>query len=275
MDVLEYPRIAAQFAQNSGYGNDWALTFRRNASGGGDEIVVNARYNGLDYGQTANDHFFNNCTGYGSTRPVISYVGDVLFVVWNQTGTCTAVTNGTGTPDVLTRRLFWDAGFVDALDFLRVNLTTTGTQATPSVAGRWAQDNYTWYGWHDASTSRINFRRTYYNNNPLRPTRGGNTPAPAVGLAAGTDAGRLQLYPNPATPDARLVLNVPAGETPTTVQVVDLKTGQPVGTMTADALRTGEMALRTVVPAGLRPGFYALRLTTNAGVYTERFEYQP
>lgn len=266
--IAERPRVAAQFFLDATYATDWAVTFRKNETGADDEIYVAASSGGTVTQQTIN----NDLTGCPNIQPAIAYSGDLLLVDWTYSGNC--LTGSTNTTDVIARRLYWIGNPVD-VDYLRVNAVFTGTQAVPCVAGRFVNDYNTFFGWYAANVSQMRFKRSFYNNNPLRPGRGiATAPAPATGL--GSEIGRVQLYPNPATGAARLRLTLPFGETPTDVRVVDLKTGSSLNAMVpAAALRGEEVALQALLPAGAPAGLYVLRLTTSAGVYTERFEYQP
>ncbi len=267
-DVLEYPRIAAQFFTTGSFDDGYTVVFRKNETGFDDEIYVQTRYNGVDNAQTVNIDLL----GCSNVRPVVAYSGDLILVDWTYSGNC--LTGSTNTTDVVARRLQWDGNPAD-VDYLRVNTNSAGTQAVPCVAGRFVNDNYTFFGWHDANLSQMRFKRSYYNNNPLRPVRGGSgVPTPAT--TTGAETGRVQLYPNPATAATSVRLTVPADETLTDVRVVDLKSGRPLGGLAPTAaLRGEEVALRTLLPAGTPAGLYVLRLTTSAGVYTERFEYHP
>ena len=294
--ALETPRIAA--AENYGvlgsYGYEVVLT---DLDGAGNKIIGLNNSTSSSAVSTANMPVSSilNINGDGTTplyalatceRPVVTYSGDAILVAWTLLDGGSVPPTFQGDRDVIKVSLTNVKGDLIGNGYSVVDKNTAGDQYVPSIAGRLTSFtlgaynlNDGLYTFFDENVGDVLWKSSGYNNVNLRPTAG--TPDPKgdgagtarLGGPAALGASRLEAYPNPFHGTATLNLGLREGEHVRSLEVYST-TGQRVTTVALPAERSAPTVSFDAVAAGLTPGLYLVRLTTDQGTQNLRLHYE-
>lgn len=289
-DAVSFTRIAATTEANG----EWAMVFIDTPAGTpvvgqGTLMVRHLSYNAYNWFSGGTCTVQRPAVTYGTHVTQTNAAAPHIITAWTDANGCIS---GSGNSDIVSMRFYIDGTATPSyLDYFGVNSTLTGTQVTPALCDRFLINTNmgTHYMWLDLTVPRVEYVSSLaWNNGAVRP--GHTTAGPdkvasseaAIAVAAGADsvlapgASRVTLYPNPVVSTSKVAMQLPAGETVQAMEVIDLTTGRYVSRVTGNKLADAStgLAVRDLLPEASRSGLYLLRLTTSAGTFNTRFEYQ-
>jgi hypothetical protein len=294
--ALETPRIAAavNYAGMGSYGYEVVLT---DLDGAGNKIIGLNNSSSSSAVSVANLPAASvlNINGDGTTplyalatceRPVVTYNGDAILVAWTLLDGGSVPPTFQGNKDVIKVNLSYMKGDVIGNGYSVVDKSTTGDQYVPSIAGRLTSFTLggtnlseALYAFFDENVGDVLWKSSYYFNTNLRPTattaapKGKGTGTAQLTAPATRGTERLEAYPNPFHGTATFNLGLREGEHVRSLEVYST-TGQRVSTVALPTEQSAPTVSFDAVAAGLTPGLYLVRLTTDQGTQNLRLHYE-
>ena len=258
----EYPRISSFDSVYYGY-YDWAVVAQTlNDSSGGTEIHGFVKH----WGNPVNSAPFvynngslalgtpNDITRFQNDYPVVSYVGDYIFILWHVDPSGYSVTIP-DRQDIIGVRMMMDGysfSYQSEYYFI-VSKSTGGNQLAPSISGRFAENKYLAAFYND-NTGAPNGKDVYYKSKLY------NTPFNSLfRLGSVNQNSEFTVSPNPFINEINIEL--PDGENSTnTITITDAQ-GQQL-------FKCANIKQSTYIwkpEKELAPGLYYINITNQSG----------